>query len=150
MGLTASKCTQRSTNQRIPELKIKTYTDSASRCSGTSALNAFGGPHHGHFSTGYRSRTESALTVHALPDGNIHGAFIRPNHLRRKSNRGAPEPSPLATAEPNLILHASMYAAGHKYGVNGLKVLALDKFKIQLTRHWLVILFIPPLMSLTM
>ena len=29
-----------------------------------------------------------------------------------------------------------MYTAGHKYGIDGLKALALDKYKIQLTRHW--------------
>lgn len=47
-----------------------------------------------------------------------------------------PDPSPLATNTPNLALHSKMYAAGDQYGVPGLKALALDKFKIQLTRHW--------------
>ena len=47
-----------------------------------------------------------------------------------------PEPSPLATQEPHLVLHARMYAAAEQYGVGGLKALCLDKFKIQLTRHW--------------
>jgi hypothetical protein len=29
-----------------------------------------------------------------------------------------------------------MYAAAERYQIAGLKALALDKFKIQLTRHW--------------
>lgn len=48
----------------------------------------------------------------------------------------APDPSPLASKEPHLVLHARMYAAASTYGIGGLKALALDKFKIQLTRHW--------------
>jgi hypothetical protein len=48
----------------------------------------------------------------------------------------APEPSPLATTEPHLVLHARMYAAASRYEIAGLKALALDKFKIQLTLHW--------------
>lgn len=107
---------------------------------GTSAVSAFGGP-QSPFSGVYRNRTESSLTVHALPGAaDFHNAYGRPNNNRRVSNRSAvttvPEPSPLATNTPCLTLHARMYTAGHKYGIDGLKALALDKFKIQLTRHW--------------
>jgi hypothetical protein len=107
---------------------------------GTSAVSAFGGP-QSPFSGIFRNRTESSLTVHALPGaGDFHGAFGRPNGHRRPSNRAmvtaVPEPSPLATSTPCLTLHARMYTAGYKYGIDGLKALALDKFKIQLTRHW--------------
>ena len=108
---------------------------------GTSAISAFGGP-QSPFSVPFRNVTESSLTVHALPIGDYHGGLNRPDNRRTKSNRsmaGAPpEPSPLATNEPHLTLHARMYAAGHKYGIDGLKALALDKFKIQVTRHWFV------------
>jgi hypothetical protein len=47
-----------------------------------------------------------------------------------------PEASPLADRVPHLLLHAKMYAAAERYQIGGLKALALDKFKIQLTRHW--------------
>jgi hypothetical protein len=47
-----------------------------------------------------------------------------------------PEASPLAGRVPHLLLHAKMYAAAQRYQIGGLKALALDKFKIQLTRHW--------------
>lgn len=108
---------------------------------GASAVSAFGGPNP---QSPYppalylnRSRTESQLTVHAMPL-EYHGNFGNPQkeagELRRRDS--GPEVSPLATPEPNLVLHARMYAAGRKYGVEGLKALALDKFKIQLTRHW--------------
>ena len=50
----------------------------------------------------------------------------------------APEPSPLATDEPHLTLHANLYAAAQTYDIDGLKALSLDKFKIQVTRHWYV------------
>lgn len=110
---------------------------------GTSALSAFGGPSQAHFPNIYRSRVHSALTIHALPESGFHGTFGRPENRRRQSNRGSaaapPEPSPLATTEPSLVIHAQMYTAGHKYGISGLKALALDKFKIQLTRHWSVL-----------
>ncbi|KAK3719921.1 hypothetical protein LTR37_004044 [Vermiconidia calcicola] len=104
---------------------------------GTSAISAFGGP-QSPFSQMFRNRTESALTVHALPSGDFHGTFGRPSTRNRKPNGSsmAPGPSPLATNAPCLALHARMYTAGHKYGIEGLKKLALDKFKIQLTRHW--------------
>lgn len=76
------------------------------------------------------------MTVHAMPL-EYHGSFgNRQGGGRRGSGSKGPEVSPLATAEPNLVLHARMYAAGRKFGVEGLKALALDKFKIQLTRHW--------------
>lgn len=108
---------------------------------GTPAISAFGGP-QSPFGQVYRSRTESQLTVHALPSGDFHGSFGRLEPRRRKPSRGmvtaAPEPSPLATKEPNLRLHAKVYAAAHKFGIDGLKALSLDKFKIQLTRHWCV------------
>ena len=114
---------------------------------GTSAISAFGGP-QSPFSAVYRNRAESQLTVHALPSGDYHGSFgSRPDGRRRKSSRGVvpsvPEPSPLATAEPHLTLHARMYTASQKYGIDGLKALALDKFKIQLTRHWYVDILFP-------
>ena len=108
---------------------------------GTSAISAFGGP-QSPFLVPFRTRTESSLTVHALPTNDYHGSFGRPDARRVKSNHSigaaSPAPSPLATVEPNLTLHAKMYAAAHTYGIDGLKGLALDKFKIQLTRHWSV------------
>ena len=100
----------------------------------------------------FRSRTESSLTVHALPSTDYHGfghglSDARPHPQRhsqslRPSMSPAPEPSPLASPEPHLLLHARMYAAGHKFGIGGLQALALDKFKIQLTRHWCVVFFV--------
>lgn len=87
-----------------------------------------------------RDRSEaSQLTVHALPGATDFSALQRPEGHRRSSARsstGPPDPSPLATKEPNLVLHARVYAAGERYGIAGLKAMALDKFKIQLTRHW--------------
>ena len=119
-------------------MSIRTEAGHYGQVYGTSAVSAFGGP-QSPFSNIYRSRTESTLTVHALPTADFHGSFGRPNVRRRKSNRASgPEPSPLATNAPCLILHARMYTAGHKYGIEGLKALALDKFKIQMTRHWYV------------
>ena len=126
---------------------------------GASAVSAFGGPQphlhpqpqHGHPGSPWvppavylnRSRTESQLTVHALPleyHGNFGQQHRHPKpgggHRRGSGGEGGPEVSPLATEEPDLVLHARMYAAGRKFGVEGLKALALDKFKIQLTRHW--------------
>ena len=105
---------------------------------GTSAISAFGGP-QSPFSSVFRHRTESHLTVHAMPSGDFNN-FARMDPRRRQTSRGMlsspPDPSPLASNEPHLTLHARMYAAGRKYGIEGLKSLALDKFKIQLTRHW--------------
>lgn len=117
---------------------------------GASAVSAFGGAHpqSPYAPSLYlnRSRTESQLTVHALPL-EYHGNFGNRQKGGRKGSGGSngPEVSPLATAEPNLVLHARMYAAGRKFGVEGLKALALDKFKMQLTRHWCV--FLIPLSS---
>lgn len=125
-------------------MSVRTDPAAYGNVYGAAAVSAFGGPAHGHlhspFSTVFRNRAESTLTVHALPTGDFSGAFGDPSQpRRRKSSRSMkypPDPSPLATNEPHLLLHARMYAAGHRYGVGGLKALALDKFKIQLTRHW--------------
>ncbi|QIW96090.1 hypothetical protein AMS68_001608 [Peltaster fructicola] len=115
---------------------------------GTSAVSAFGGPRDSLSAqspftvpfTHSRDRSESQLTVHALPGTADFSGLGRSDGHRRLSGRsnlsGAPDPSPLATREPNLVLHAKMYAAGERYGVKGLKSLAHDKFKIQLTKHW--------------
>lgn len=117
---------------------------------GTSAVSAFGGPASAHpmtspYSSNFgaggrnRDRIESTLTIHAIP--NDFSPFGRPSPGKRRGESRSlmptpPDPSPLATNAPNLVLHSKMYAAGDQYGVPGLKALALDKFKIQLTRHW--------------
>jgi hypothetical protein len=124
-------------------MSVRTDAGQYGHVYGTSAVSAFGGPAHPSpppFPTVYRQRSDSNLTVHALPSGDYHGSFGRAPTRGRKPSRSkensVPDPSPLATTEPHLILHSRMYAAGHKYGIDGLKHLALDKFKIQLTRHW--------------
>lgn len=120
-------------------MSVRTEPGQYGHVYGTSAVSAFGGPLSSPFSGVFRNRTDSHLTVHAIPGagGDFHGSFGRPENRRSKSSQPrVPEPSPLATNEPNLTLHARMYACGHKYGIDGLKALALDKFKIQLTRHW--------------
>ncbi|KAK4502569.1 hypothetical protein PRZ48_005995 [Zasmidium cellare] len=129
-------------------MSIRTEPGTYGHVYGTSAVSAFGGPTpHSPFSNVFRPRNDSSLTVHALPtDYSNFGtgpSTIQPQPLRRRkeTSRGgmvtnAPEPSPLATKEPHLVLHARMYAAASTYGIGGLKALALDKFKIQLTRHW--------------
>ena len=118
-------------------MSIRTDAGQYGHMYGTPAVSAFGGP-QSPFSQMFRNRTESSLTVHALPTSDFHGTFGRTTNRGRKASRGngAPEPSPLATSAPCLALHARMYTAGHKYGIDGLKALSLDKFKIQLTRHW--------------
>lgn len=120
-------------------MSVSTEAGHYGQVYGTSAVSAFGGP-QSPFSNMFRNRTESTLTVHAMPGGDF-GTFGRPLNHRRKpcpSTNGGPQASPLATSSPCLTLHARMYTAAHKYGIDGLKALALDKFKIQLTRHWLV------------
>lgn len=121
-------------------MSVRTDAGQYGHIYGTSAVSAFGGP-QSPFSGVFRNRTESSLTVHALPGAtDFHNAYGRPSDRRRASNRSmmttVPEPSPLATNMPCLTLHARMYTAGFKFGIEGLKALALDKFKIQLTRHW--------------
>lgn len=116
---------------------------------GTSAISAFGGPRDSMSAQspfnpafGTHNRNESQLTVHALPGVGDFTALRPDFNNRRASGRSQtsvvapPEPSPLATKEPNLVMHARVYAAGERYGIQGLKNLALDKFKIQVTRHW--------------
>lgn len=110
---------------------------------GTSAISAFGGPldAQSQFASAFRPRNDSTLTVHALPSTSESYARFANSPPRRRKTTGnmvlnAPEPSPLAAKEPYLVLHARMYAAAHRYGIRGLEALSLDKFKIQLTRHW--------------
>ncbi|KAK4544715.1 hypothetical protein LTR36_003964 [Oleoguttula mirabilis] len=124
-------------------MSVRTEAGQYGHVYGTSAVSAFGGPAHPQspYSAVFsrRERGDSCLTVHAMP-GSEFSPFGRQTPVRRKTSRNmvtaAPAPSPLASSEPNLTLHAKMYAAGDRYGVAGLKALALDKFKIQLTQHW--------------
>ena len=37
---------------------------------------------------------------------------------------------------PNLVIHARLYAIGEKYGVTGLKTLAMRKFEKEVGYHW--------------
>lgn len=132
-------------------MSVRTEAGQYGHVYGTSAVSAFGGPaHNSHshspFHTVFRPCTDSSLTIHALPTSatdysNFGTGPSVPPLRRRKTSRGgmvtnAPETSPLATNEPHLVLHARMYAAADTYGIGGLKALSLDKFKIQLTRHW--------------
>jgi ABC-type branched-subunit amino acid transport system substrate-binding protein len=41
-----------------------------------------------------------------------------------------------AVRSPNLIIHATVYALAEKYGVAGLKALALEKFSEEADQHW--------------
>ncbi|KAF2232147.1 hypothetical protein EV356DRAFT_257268 [Viridothelium virens] len=41
-----------------------------------------------------------------------------------------------ATKEPNLVLHAKVYAIADKYDIPGLKALARRKFEVQVAQHW--------------
>ncbi|KJY01922.1 hypothetical protein TI39_contig272g00011 [Zymoseptoria brevis] len=54
----------------------------------------------------------------------------------RNAPFGVPQPSPHATVEPHLLVHTKLYAAATKYGIDGLKALAMKKLNIQLTRHF--------------
>lgn len=38
--------------------------------------------------------------------------------------------------DPNLIIHANVYALGEQYGVEGLKAVALQKFSKEVDVHW--------------
>lgn len=124
-------------------ISVRTEAGQYGQVYGTSAVSAFGGPAHQHspYSAVFRHRADSSLTSHALPQEHLP-LYSAPQPRRRRVARGQaispPDPSPLATIEPNLTLHAKMYALGEQYGIAGLKALALDKFKIQLTRHWSV------------
>lgn len=108
------------------------------------------------------AESHNSAMLHGIPDGQFFGSsafeqpaspfggFMPPDGRRsarrmadRRNPSAAPEPSPLATATPHLVLHAKMYSIADKYGISGLKSLALDKFKIQLTKHWCV----PPPLS---
>lgn len=103
---------------------------------GQSAVSAFGGPAQNTiYPHGVRARTDSSLTAHALPTVPDYANFSGTSPSRRRKTT-PPNPSPLATKDPHLVLHARMYAAGERYGISGLKALSLDKFKIQATRHW--------------
>lgn len=132
-------------------MSVQTEAGQYGQVYGTSAVSAFGGPAHPQspYSAVFarRERADSSLTVHAMP-GNDFSPFGRQSQAKQKAGRSTrtsgPDPSTLATSEPNLTLHAKMYAAGHRYGIGGLKTLALDKFKIQLTRHWYGFGAIPP------
>lgn len=141
-----ARSSSRSERNSSDSMSVRTDAGQYGHVYGTSAVSAFGGPMHAgsplsSFGFPARPRTDSTLTVHALPTNPTDfTAFTSGQARRRKNTRGmvtnAPEPSPLATKEPHLVLHARMYAAADTYGIGGLKALSLDKFKIQLTRHW--------------
>lgn len=114
---------------------------------GAAAISAFGGPRESlsgplPYLTPYNhSRNESQLTVHAIPGVADFTALSHANHQRRTASARSiigdpPDPSPLASQEPHLVLHARVYAAANRYGLDGLKAVALNKFRTQLTRHW--------------
>ncbi|KAI9711495.1 MAG: hypothetical protein M1820_002058 [Bogoriella megaspora] len=41
-----------------------------------------------------------------------------------------------ATDEPNMVIHAKVYAIADKYDIPGLKDLAKGKFEAQVSKHW--------------
>ncbi|CAK4034960.1 hypothetical protein AC578_3782 [Lecanosticta acicola] len=151
---TAASSSYHDSSSSSDTMSIRTEPGQYGHVYGTSAISAFGGPAHHHAPPPFpgipRPRTESSLTVHALPTTSPTVDFVdfyhhnpQQQHPRRRNPtaRGtmvtaAPSPSPLATKQPHLVLHARIYSAAAKYSIGGLKTLALDKFKIQRTRHW--------------
>lgn len=102
------------------------------------AVTAFGGPREDPLITPIPDSPFTLPFRRTLPDAtDFSSAMHRSQHpLTRAHSTPAPEISPLATPEAHLSFHARAYAAGERYGIAGLKALALDKYKIQLTRHW--------------
>ena len=39
-------------------------------------------------------------------------------------------------SQPNLVIHARLYSLAEKYGILGLKAVALEKFQNELSQHW--------------
>ncbi|SMQ49233.1 unnamed protein product [Zymoseptoria tritici ST99CH_3D7] len=114
---------------------------------GMSATCAFGGPDSYPQSgvmraSGHLSRPNTAMAAQALPliTINCHTISQAGNWTRSSSDRnatfGVPQPSPHATVEPHLLMHTKVYAAATKYGIDGLKALAMKKLNTQLTRHF--------------
>jgi hypothetical protein len=56
-----------------------------------------------------------------------------------KNNRSAttcPDEASPPIESPNLTSHAKVYALAEKFGIRGLKALALDKFAAEAAKHW--------------
>lgn len=115
---------------------------------GTSAISAFGGPSSVRLppgepestfsrSFGQQATEDYSLTAYAMPVNEVSRWSPKPPVCSADSSSvGPPKPSTWAAHQPTLALHAKMYAAADRYGVVSLKASALDKFKVQLTRHW--------------
>lgn len=111
---------------------------------GAAAISAFGGLRESMqglspYLDPFHHRNESQLTLHAAPgmaDFSVLQQQRERASLRSVRSAGPPEPSHFASPEPNLVLHARVYAAAGYYGLGGMKALALEKLRIQLTRHW--------------
>jgi hypothetical protein len=69
-------------------------------------------------------------------------ALTTPPHERQWSGRGMRPHYNLSSQpdaflqSPNLAIHASVYSIAEKYGIPGLKALALDKFEKEASVHW--------------
>nr|POF07138.1 hypothetical protein CFP56_31762 [Quercus suber] len=102
---------------------LRTDAGTYGQVYGTSAISAFGGPTSQPQPDSFgvtRSYTTTSLTSHAAPSADF-SHFVVSTH-RYGPRRGAspnrpPEPSPLATREPFLVLHANMYTAAERLGV---------------------------------
>ncbi|SMR50238.1 unnamed protein product [Zymoseptoria tritici ST99CH_3D1] len=114
---------------------------------GMSATCAFGGPDSYPQSgvmraSGHLSPPNTAMAAQALPLITINCHTIPQagtwslSSSDRNATFGVPPPSPHATVEPHLLVHTKVYAAATKYGIGGLKALAMKKLNIQLTRHF--------------
>ena len=83
-----------------------------------------------------RAATVAPVGGTKMPGTSAHRHVSNPPPTHHHPHLPPPEPSPLATDAPYLVLHAKVFSAAVRYGMPGLRALALDKFKIQLTRHW--------------
>jgi hypothetical protein len=144
---TTNDCIVRTGSHSSVASSIRSNAASYGQIYGMSAVCAFGGPsiqpQLGPPTTSNTlSRSNTAMTAHALPLATLHRGVISHAAGRRSTSLSnsdepvtAPEPSPPADIEPHLILHMKVYAAAHKYGIKSLRSLALEKLTVQLERH---------------
>lgn len=99
------------------------------------------GPHE----TGAAQLSLSGLSMHQQPPLIIAGTrrTAAPSQSHSKKKPGSKAAAPWfdldidnEIRDPNLMIHAKVYALGEQYAVEGLKAVALEKFVAEAKVHW--------------
>merc|ERR1712000_406646 len=92
-------------------------------------------PHQPDIKYGFLQNSQDAEFTFGI-DADITTGVLSKKEAKKKKSSKTLLPLNNIHKSSNLVIHARVYALGEKYGIEGLKLLSLEKFKQEAEFHW--------------